>query len=107
MSITSDFKDVRVERWRSDAAPTESAIRALMSADDLQPYQWANGPGDLYSAHHHDYNKVIYIVRGSITFGLPDRQSEIALEAGDRLELPAGVRHEARVGPDGVLCLEA
>jgi len=26
---------------------------------------------------------------------------------GDRLDLPAGTRHEAFAGPDGVTCLEA
>ena len=26
---------------------------------------------------------------------------------GDRLELPAGVAHNASVGPEGVVCLEA
>ena len=26
---------------------------------------------------------------------------------GDRLDLPAGTRHDAVVGPDGVRCLEA
>ena len=29
------------------------------------------------------------------------------LAAGDRLELPAGTAHDAIVGPNGVVCLEA
>ena len=31
----------------------------------------------------------------------------IDLEVGDRLDLPAGTRHDAVVGRDGVTCLEA
>ncbi len=47
------------------------------------------------------------MVRGSITFGLPEAGRWLLLKAGDRLDLPAGTLHEARVGPQGVLCLEA
>jgi hypothetical protein len=31
----------------------------------------------------------------------------VTLNAGDRLELPAGTLHDAIVGPRGVVCLEA
>jgi hypothetical protein len=47
------------------------------------------------------------VVRGSITFGLPDLGDSASLADGDRLDLPRGVRHNAQVGPDGVTCLEA
>jgi quercetin dioxygenase-like cupin family protein len=48
----------------------------------------------------------VYVVRGSITFGLPARGEALELHAGDRLDLPAGVIHDALVGPEGVVCLE-
>jgi uncharacterized protein YjlB len=50
---------------------------------------------------------VIVVERGSIVFGLPADGRSVALHAGDRLELPAGTRHDAAVGPSGVWCLEA
>jgi hypothetical protein len=50
---------------------------------------------------------VIAVVEGSIRFGLPDEDRGMDLEEGDRLELPAGTRHDALVGPRGVTCLEA
>jgi hypothetical protein len=31
----------------------------------------------------------------------------VTLNAGDRLDLPAGIVHDADVGPQGVVCLEA
>ena len=68
---------------------------------------WANGPGDTYGAHEHDYDKVIVATRGSIRFGLPTTGATAQLVDGDRLELPAGTRHDAVVGPAGVACLEA
>jgi quercetin dioxygenase-like cupin family protein len=101
------FDNVAVKHWEAGQPPTESAILALISSEKLQAYRWANGPGDIYHAHTHTYNKVIYVVRGTITFGLPALRSQLFLEAGDRLELPAGVSHDAKVGPEGVTCLEA
>ena len=71
------------------------------------PITWSNGPGDRYGAHDHGYDKVIDVVRGSIDFGLPASGETVALVEGDRLELPAGTSHDARVGPDGVTCEES
>jgi uncharacterized protein YjlB len=73
----------------------------------LDPSAWSNGPGDRYAPHDHGYDKVIAVEHGSIRFGLPATGAEIDLDAGDRLELPAGTAHDALVGPAGVTCLEA
>ncbi|HLO35805.1 MAG TPA: hypothetical protein VK194_06975 [Candidatus Deferrimicrobium sp.] len=80
---------------------------ARLRAEGLVPSPWSNGPGDRYGAHEHGYDKVIVVASGSIVFGLPDAGRSVALAAGDRLELPAGTRHDAVVGPLGVSCLEA
>ena len=44
---------------------------------------------------------------GSIVFELPELAREVELSEGDRLDLPAGTLHGARVGSAGVTCLEA
>jgi quercetin dioxygenase-like cupin family protein len=93
--------------WPGAEPPTEAAIRRILQQEGLQPYRWSNDPGDVYSAHVHSYHKVIYVVAGSITFGLPDEGQAVTLRPGDRLELPPGMVHDAGVGPDGVVCLEA
>jgi quercetin dioxygenase-like cupin family protein len=82
-----------------------SVLRERMIAEGLEPGAWSNGPGDRYDAHDHVYDKVIVVAAGSIRFGLPE--GPIDLETGDRLELPAGLAHDAIVGPSGVTCLEA
>jgi mannose-6-phosphate isomerase-like protein (cupin superfamily) len=85
----------------------ESDARVRLEAEGLDPGSWSNGPGDRYGAHDHSYDKVLVVVSGSIVFGLPDRGERVALEVGDRLDLPAGTSHDAVVGPVGVTCLEA
>jgi quercetin dioxygenase-like cupin family protein len=84
-----------------------SGVERRLRAEGLDPTAWSNGPGDRYAAHEHGYDKVIAVERGSIRFGLPDDGRTIELDEGDRLELPAGTRHDALVGPRGVTCLEA
>ncbi len=78
-----------------------------LRAEGLAPGSWSNGPGDRYPAHAHGYDKVLVVSRGSIVFGLPASGAALSLTVGDRLELPAGTEHDAVVGPDGVVCLEA
>lgn len=95
-----------VTPWSDPAAPTQSGLRQRMTEEGLSPYSWSNGPFDVYSAHSHSYDKVIYVVQGSITFGLPELGKQLTLSAGDRLDLPAGTVHDAHVGAEGVVCLE-
>ncbi|MEA2518809.1 MAG: hypothetical protein QOF49_889 [Chloroflexota bacterium] len=85
--------------------PDDAALR--LRAEGLDAGSWTNGPGDRYGAHAHGFDKVIVVVAGSIAFGLPERAEVVALDAGDRLELPAATTHDATVGDRGVTCLEA
>jgi uncharacterized protein YjlB len=82
-------------------------LEERLRAAGLQPGSWSNGPNDRYAAHDHAYDKVLVVAGGSIRFGLPDRAEAVDLALGDRLDLPAGTRHDATVGPGGVTCLEA
>lgn len=77
-----------------------------LRAEGLSPGSWSNGPGDVYGAHDHAYDKVLVCTAGSITFGLPETGTAVDLAIGDRLELPAGTSHDAVVGSAGVTCLE-
>ena len=78
-----------------------------LRAEGLDASSWGNGPGHVYAEHRHGYDKVLVCARGSITFRLAGIERSVELLEGDRLELPAGTRHAADVGPAGVECLEA
>ena len=92
---------------RAVGADDVDAIEAAYAAEGLQPYRWTNGPGDRYAVHEHAYAKVLYCLRGSISFTLPGTGEAIDLQPGDRLHLPAGTPHGAIVGAQGVECIEA
>ncbi len=83
----------------------EDALRAFDAEGCSAPRPWSNGPGDAYGRHEHAYHKVLFCLRGSITFHLDD--GDVTLEAGDRLDLEPHTHHAATVGPDGCSCVEA
>ena len=95
-----------IPAWCDQSPVTEAEIRRRLDAERLAPYRWSNGPHDTYAPHRHPYDKVLVVAAGSITFDV-DGHGQVALSAGDRLNLPAGLLHSAVVGPEGVVCLEA
>jgi mannose-6-phosphate isomerase-like protein (cupin superfamily) len=97
---------VKVTSWSNEEPPSREALQRIMLDEGLSPYAWSNGPMDVSAAHTHNYDKVIYVVSGSITFGLPELERNVTLFPGDRLDLPRGTLHDALVGKDGVVCLE-
>jgi quercetin dioxygenase-like cupin family protein len=49
----------------------------------------------------------MYVVEGTLEVTLPDSNQRVKLRAGDRVEIPAGVRHGAIIGSSGAKCIEA
>ena len=99
--------ELKISPWQKSTSPSEDELRQIFRNEGLSPYTWSNGPGDSYAAHTHSYDKVIFVVRGSITWILPNLNQRFETGAGDRIDLPKGTRHAAEVGSSGVTCLEA
>lgn len=95
------MEEVRVQRAGRESA---LAMEAALREEGFAPFRWSNAAGYHYAPHDHDYDSVIVCTAGSITFHVDGR--DLGLRPGDRLDLPAGVKHAATVGPDGVECLE-
>ncbi len=93
-----------IRSFPGDADNLET-IQERFRAEGLIPHAWSNAPGDTYGWHRHEYEKLLYCVRGGITFH--GRDGDYSLAAGDRLEIDVGTEHAATVGPDGVECMEA
>ena len=89
------------------AMPPDAAIEGRLRDLGATVSSWSNGPGDRYAPHEHGYAKILVAVQGAITFELPSAGEVVELRAGDRFDLPAGTSHAARVGDQGVRCLEA
>ncbi len=98
---------VRVTRWIGGQHPTLNSISQLMQKDGLRPYMWMNMPNHRYAVRSHGYDKVLYVISGTLEIILPDSNQRIVLKAGDRVDIPAGVRHGTNVGQNGAKCVEA
>lgn len=104
---------MQIIRWQETTLPQEQELRKRMQQEGLSPYSWSNGSDYSYAVHSHSYEKVLYCLHGSIRFTLPDsreasgKMSVVDLGPGDCLILPAGTRHGAEVGSQGVTCMEA
>ncbi len=96
----------RITLWGLSNPPLLAELQAQLIKEGLFPYDWSNAPGDTYAPHVHDYDKVIVVISGSITWVLPESEERFETHAGDRIELPRGKWHAAEVGPEGVMCLE-
>jgi quercetin dioxygenase-like cupin family protein len=95
-----------VAATRTPAGATErDALGAFEAEGCSAPRTWSNGPEDRYGRHDHPYHKVLFCLAGSIVFHTDE--GDVALAAGDRLDLDAGTAHAATVGPDGCRCVEA
>jgi quercetin dioxygenase-like cupin family protein len=92
---------------RSAIDANEDSAGAVFRREGLTPSAWSNAAGDVYARHEHAYHKVLFCIRGSITFALGETGEEIEMSAGDRLDIEPGTTHSAVVGPAGVTCMEA
>lgn len=95
---------VAAELTRAGGVTDEACAVALLHTRGLAPRSWGNAPGDTYDRHAHSYHKVLYCIAGSITFHTPE--GDIAVAAGDRLDITPGTPHAATVGATGVRCVE-
>lgn len=84
-----------IERLRAPEDP-EKWLQDL----GIDPQTWSAGPGTHFDVHSHAHPKRLAVRRGSIQF------NNEWLRAPDAIRIPAGFEHSARVGDDGVDCVE-
>jgi hypothetical protein len=101
------IRDIKLTRWKGGQHPTYELITRKMNEEGLKPYTWQNGPNFRMAARSNGYTKVMYCVEGSVELLLPDINQSVALRPGDRIELPAGIRHATIIGPNGARCVES
>jgi quercetin dioxygenase-like cupin family protein len=93
-------------RVRRDDAPGGRDVGSRLAGWGLEPRSWNTHPGDTFGWHDHPQHKILYCVRGSITFH-GRNVHDMELRPGDRLDIEARTQHAATVGPEGVECTEA
>ncbi|HUL35090.1 MAG TPA: cupin domain-containing protein [Candidatus Eisenbacteria bacterium] len=62
-------------------------------------YVWEDGPNVDYPEHQHRAESTHIILKGEMTLTMNGESK--TYRNGDRCDLPAGIRHSARIGPQG------
>ena len=83
---------------------TEKLGRKFISGKKIMLAQLFLKKGCVVAAHSHESEQMTYILSGSMTFRLQDK--EVTLNAGDVLNIPSGVEHSA-VALEDTLDLDA
>jgi len=96
---------MKLERrpWVGIEPPAEPELRRLLEAEGFRVLRWSDAPGATYEPHDHPHDESIWVVAGEIVFGVSGR--DLALGPGDRLMLPRGTEHTARIGAGGATYL--
>lgn len=98
---------VSVTRWQGSQHPSVSSIIRIMKDQGLRPYMWTNSPNYRYAVRSHNYDKVLFVIEGSLEIQLPDTNERVVLRPGDRIDIPSGMRHGTIIGSSGAKCVEA
>lgn len=98
---------VRFLRWPGPQHPTLANITRQLQQEGYRPYSWNATPNHRYAVCCHGYAKVIYVITGMVEFTFPETNEMVKLRAGDRIEIPAGVRHGIIICNSGAQCVEA
>jgi quercetin dioxygenase-like cupin family protein len=99
--------DLKVTPWPDDTLPTEDELQDYFENQELKVLRWSQPSQGTMAGHTHGYHKVLFVLEGTVKFEFPTRHQTINLKVGDRLDLPAGVRHNVEAGDAGVRCIEA
>ncbi len=98
---------VKVTRWRGGQHPTLENITRQLEHEGLRPYVWSCAPNFRRPVCSHGYDKTVYCLRGSFEIEFPHANARVRLSAGDRIDLPQGMRYSMVVGPGGCEGVEA
>jgi quercetin dioxygenase-like cupin family protein len=70
----------------------------LTSEGFTHVYEWTDDPGTVYPEHAHRGKVSFFVTKGSVTFS---GEINTTIRAGERFDVPVGIKHSAVVGPGG------
>ncbi|RUM87204.1 MAG: cupin domain-containing protein [Thermovibrio sp.] len=85
---------------RTGITEKERIFEELQKEGYTNLYVWSDSPGTFYDWHTHPFDEVRWVIEGEITIGTEG--GTLHLKPGDKLRVPAGTRHWAKVGKAGV-----
>mgnify|MGYP003394760757 CR=1 FL=1 len=75
--------------------PSQEEAEARLHREGYTCYCWYDVPGTIYPGHQHSHDECIWLLKGEMEYEVGGQIFE--LKAGDRLFLPKGTAHTAKV----------
>ena len=82
-----------------EAMEEKDLAEELLHEGYMHLYVWEDGPNVDYPEHEHRVESAHIILNGEVSMTMNGETR--TFRAGDRCNLPAGIRHSARTGPQG------
>ena len=95
---------LRKYRWSRDYEAAEEELVTMFTRKKLKSERHIIEGGESFDPHSHDHDKQLWCAEGSIV--LQANGQAFSLQAGDVLDLPANVIHEATSGFSGCVLYE-
>ena len=106
MAIIKDVP-ISVSSWGRGMHPTRDKIMNILESEGYRPQTRQQRPNYRLPVRSQNYDRVIYVLEGSIEITFPDNNEFFFLKTGDRIDIPAGVRHGMQFGASGANFVEA
>ena len=102
------MSDIEVRHWneKTDGPLDQSTMKKKLENEGYRVSTYNYSPGTYFDNHEHRVSKIDAVLSGTFRIGMNGKF--INLEAGDWIEVPAGVVHSAEVlGKVPVVSLDA
>ena len=102
------MSDIEVRHWneKTDGPLDQSTMKKKLENEGYGVSTYTYSPGTYFDNHEHRVSKIDAVLSGTFRIGMNGKF--INLEAGDWIEVPAGVVHSAEVlGKVPVVSLDA
>ena len=86
---------VKLIKWDGPAIPSQEEAEAKLHQEGYDSFQWYDVPGACYPKHAHGYDECLWVLKGELVLNIAEEV--YTLHPGDRLYLPARVRHTVQV----------
>ncbi len=89
--------------WNGHGPVDANTLQQQLEREGFNVFRWRDEAGASYEPHSHAHDESLWVVDGELVFGAGGR--DFRLRPGDRLMLPKGTVHTARVGNGGATYL--
>lgn len=91
--------EIQITPWTKAFPITQEEAEAHLHREGYTTFYWYDVPGASYPNHEHDRDECLWILKGELQITINNQRYN--LKAGDKIYLPAHIKHVAEVPKTG------